>query len=290
MYVTDFQNYLAHEKGVSKNTLEAYSRDLQRFMEFIEELGITSLEGITQESIVQFLSILKDQEFATASIHRTLMAIKVFFRFAKRENYVQTNAAHYIDSPKLWQLLPEVMTCQEVERLLAQPDLQDPWGCRDRAILEVLYATGLRVSEVCSLNIYDIDDEYLRVFGKGGKERVVPMGKQALLAVDDYLTRVRDRSDSEKETALFVSRKGVRLDRVEVWRMIKKYVAQAQIQKNISPHTLRHSFATHLLDNGADLRVIQEMLGHANISSTDRYTHVSRQHLQKMFHQFHPRN
>ena len=176
------------------------------------------------------------------------------------------------------------MTCGEVERLLAVPKDK-----RDRAILELLYASGLRVSEVCGLKLYDLDDQFVRVQGKGSKERLVPLGQKALQAVDEYLKHCRDRFESEKQLALFVTKRGNPIDRIGVWHMIKKYAKQAGIVKNISPHTLRHSFATHLLDNGADLRVIQEMLGHASISSTDRYTHISRSRLQESFEQFHPR-
>ncbi|MFQ5729368.1 MAG: tyrosine-type recombinase/integrase, partial [Waddliaceae bacterium] len=165
-----------------------------------------------------------------------------------------------------------------------------PIGARDKAILELLYSSGLRVSEVCTIQIYDVDDEYVKVFGKGQKERLVPLGQCALAAIDHYLLYYRSQYDSEKEKALFVTKKGRPLDRISIWRMIKSHAKKAGITKSISPHTLRHSFATHLLDNGAELRVIQEMLGHANINSTERYTHVSRAHIQKAFTAFHPRS
>jgi integrase/recombinase XerD len=286
----DFIRYLATEKGMALNTQIAYQHDLELFSAFLASKGIVSPNEVKQETIIEFLARLKDQNYAASSLSRTLIAIKVFFRFAKREEMVEVNEAFYLESPKLWQILPEVLSSSEVERLLAQPNSETPFGYRDRAILEVLYATGLRVSELCSLNIYDVDDEFVKVLGKGGKERVVPIGQKALAAIDQYLSHTRDQTDSEHEKALFVTQRGKRIDRIEVWKMIKEYGKQAGIVKNISPHTLRHSFATHLLDNGADLRVIQEMLGHASISSTDRYTHVSRQRLQEMFHAFHPRS
>jgi integrase/recombinase XerD len=215
-----------------------------------------------------------------------LIAVKVFFRYLKREGMIPQDPTLHLDTPKLWQLIPEVLSCEEVERLLAAPDQESPVGARDRAILEVLYASGLRVSEVCSLNIQDLDDTTLRVKGKGGKERVVPIAEVAVKAVDDYLTRFRGEQEEE---ALFLNERGKRMDRQLVWKQIKFYAKKAGIDKRISPHTLRHSFATHLLDNGADLRVIQEMLGHASIATTDRYTHVSQHHLKSAFDAFHPR-
>ena len=288
-YLDDFIHYLALEKGLALNTQEAYSHDINMFFTHLDTDHIDDIQLITEEHIINFLSVLKVNEYATSSLSRTLIAIKVFFRYAKREGIVPADVAFYLESPKLWQIIPEVLSTSEVEKLLAQPDTFTPFGTRDKAILEVLYATGLRVSEVCSLNIYDVDDEYVKVLGKGGKERIVPIGKTALAAVDHYLNIGRHLTDSENEKALFVTRSGKRIDRFRVWNRIKTYAKQAGIEKNVSPHTLRHSFATHLLDNGADLRVIQEMMGHANINSTDRYMHVSRQHLQKLFHAFHPR-
>lgn len=215
-----------------------------------------------------------------------LISLKVFFRFLYREKIIEKDISQSMESPKLWQLIPEVLTLEEVERLLNASPVQTYLGARDRAILEVLYASGLRVSEVCSLTLHCVGEDALRVLGKGGKERVVPVGKKALNALDHYLC-FRDHFQSE---TLFLSQKGKALDRVIIWRMIKHYAKQAGIQKSISPHTFRHSFATHLLENGADLRVIQEMLGHASIATTDRYTHVTASRLHSSFSQFHPRN
>lgn len=202
---------------------------------------------------------------------------------------IANNVTLYLESPKIWQLIPEVLSVEEMERLLAQPDPETNVGSRDRAILEMLYGSGLRVSEVCGLKIHDVDDKFVKVFGKGSKERVVPVGAKAIEAVDHYLARFRDQTDSSRQQALFVNQRGKPIDRIFVWKMIKRYANEAGIVKNISPHTLRHSFATHLLDNGADLRVIQEMLGHASISSTDRYTHISKSRLHEAFGKFHSR-
>jgi len=287
-HIDDFINYIASEKGLSRNTIEAYQRDISYFVAFLHQKQISSFNQVEASHVISFLGQLQ-ADFASASLCRILIAIKVLFRFLTREGLVPVNIGIYLHTPKLWQLIPDVLTYDEVELLLKQPDVSSEQGARDKAILEVLYASGLRVSELCMLDLYSLDDSSLRVMGKGSKERIVPIGEAALAAVDHYLTHYRDAFDSEKQLALFVSRLGKRIDRVSIWRMIKQYAKQTGILKNISPHTLRHSFATHLLDNGADLRVIQEMLGHASISSTDRYTHISRSRLQESFQAFHPR-
>ncbi len=284
LLISDFLSYLASERGLARNTLLAYERDLQLFC---LRLGRMDLTETREEDLIGFLGYLRESRYATSSIARMLVAIKVFFRFLKRESKIEKNIALYLDSPKLWQLIPEVLTPDEVGALLQAPATDTFMGARDRAILEVLYASGLRVSEVCSMNITDLDDAFVRVKGKGGKERLVPIAKVAVDAVDQYLLNFR-KVEGEEE-ALFVTSRGKRIERQEVWRRIKLYAKNAGITKKISPHTLRHSFATHLLENGADLRVIQEMLGHASISTTDRYTHISQKHLQEAFKAFHPR-
>lgn len=283
--VKDFLLYIASEKGLSINTIEAYERDILTFIDFLKETQINLFNQVQTDHIVGFLARKKDQEYASASICRALIAIKVLFSFLKRERIVEINKALYLDTPKLWQLIPEYLTQEEVKRLLAQPVLDTLKGERDRAILEVLYSSGLRVSEVCTLTIYDVDDTYIRVKGKGSKERLVPIGSKALEAIDRYLAYPRGESDPER---LFLTRTAKPLDRITVWKLVKEYAKQAGIIKNISPHTLRHSFATHLLDHGADLRVIQDMLGHADIKSTDRYTHISRARLSEAFTRCHP--
>ncbi len=288
-YLEEFITYLKSEKGASPHTVEAYARDTSAFVCFLEEQAVADCRAVTRDHVIHYLSDLKSQDYASSSICRALIAIKVLFRFLKREDYLDVNITLTLDSPKLWQLIPEVLSGLEVEKLLAQPDPSTEMGARDKAILEVLYACGLRVSELCGLNIYDVDDDYVKVMGKGRKERVVPIGRHALAAIDDYLHKHRHRYDSDKEKALFVTSRGRRISRLMVWERVKVYGAAAGITKEISPHTLRHSFATHLLDNGAELRIIQEMLGHASISSTDRYTHVSQQRLAEAFTACHPR-
>jgi integrase/recombinase XerD len=285
-----FQLYIISEKGLAKNSSDAYGRDIRAFILYLESLSITSFHAISSQQIIDFLAQLHDRGYASASICRALIALKVFFLFLKRENHLPVNLALHLDSPKLWQTIPEVLSYVEVELLLKQPNVNTRLGARDRAILEVLYGCGLRVSEVCSLELYHVDNEFIAVMGKGRKERKVPIGKSAINAIDHYLTHHRGvAAQNDRHQPLFITERGKGMDRVAIWRMIKRYVTHAGIAKNVSPHSLRHSFATHLLDNGADLRIIQELLGHASISSTDRYTHVSRVHLQRSFNAFHPR-
>jgi integrase/recombinase XerD len=287
--VTDFLSYIASEKGLARNTVDAYRRDLKLFFDLLQEKGVSDVGHVKEGHVIAFLSHLKTQNYAVSSICRSLIAVKVFFRFLKREKWIGEDPTFYLDMPKLWQLIPEVLTYREVEALLSGPDPSELIGARDKAILEVLYASGLRVSELCGLNVLDVDDDIVRVRGKGGKERIVPIGKTALAAIDHYLGNFRKDTPELKEIPLFLTEKGKRIDRTLVWKRVKFYAAKAEITKRISPHTLRHSFATHLLENGADLRVIQEMLGHANIATTDRYTHVSQNHLTQAFEAFHPR-
>ncbi len=278
--IGDFLSFIGAEKGLSVNTIEAYERDIRRFVE-------GKNREIQEETIVSHLSELKEKGYASSSIYRSLMALRVFFRFLRGEGYVAKDPTALLDSPKMWQLIPEVLSSDEVEKLLDAPDKKCEEGARDKAILETLYATGIRVSELCDLNVYDVGDTEVRVRGKGGKERMVPIGEEALLAIDAYLANFREAR--EKECPLFLSKRGKRIGRTTVWERVKHYARAVGIDKEISPHTLRHSFATHLLDHGADLRVIQEMLGHADIGTTERYTHLSKKRLFEAFDTFHPR-
>lgn len=276
----DFITYLASEKGLAQNTIEAYGRDVARFLE-------------AKCSIIDFLALLKDDGYGSSSLCRILISIKVYHQFLKREGLIAVDEAKAIAGPKLWQKIPETLSEEEMRAFLAAPKrAPDPstfLGVRDAACLELLYASGLRVSELCSLKITDVDDTFVKVRGKGSKERVVPIGKKAQEAIDRWLHQFRSQFDSEKNLSLFVTEKGKPLDRIAVWKRVKHWAGMAGITKRISPHSLRHTFATHLLDHGADLRIIQEMLGHASISSTDRYTHVSRESLKRSFNTFHPR-
>lgn len=284
--IDDFLIYLASEKGVSKNTLEAYGRDASVFLQFVLEAGVSSWEDVKQEHVIELLALKKNQKYATSSLSRFLIAIKVLFRFLKREGIIKINVMLHLETPKLWQLIPDVLSPMEMERILQVSDVSTFLGARDRAILELLYACGLRVSELCSLKIQDVDDTYVRVTkGKGGKERIVPVGVHAIAAIDQYLSF---RHDGTSE-ALFLNSRGKPMDRIGVWKVVKDAAKKAGISKSIFPHTFRHTCATDLLRNGADLRIIQEILGHADISSTERYMHVNSDQLQASFEAFHPR-
>lgn len=284
----DFISYLGSEKGLSSNTLAAYQRDIRLFLKILEEIGVTDLIHLDEKQLLFFLSKLKEREYASSSIYRTLMALKVFFRFLKREKLISQETTLYWDTPKLWQLVPEILSVTEMEKLLAMPELEDFIGARDKAILEVLYASGLRVSELCTLKIQDVDDDFVHVKGKGGKARIVPIARKAVQAIDHYLLHRRD-TGGDSSQALFLTTRGKPIDRITVWSRVKFYAKKAGLLKRVSPHTFRHSFATHLLENGADLRVIQELLGHSNIGTTDRYTQISQKHLIASFEAFHPR-
>lgn len=279
-YIDTFLTYISSEKGLSKNTKEAYERDLRVFFSFVKK------EEISREDLIDYFSHLKKKGLASSSICRSFITIKVFLRFLKKEGLLKKDPGSFLEIPKVWQLIPEVMSYSEVEALLNQPQGQDFIGARDKAILELLYATGMRVSELCGLRMLDVDDQFVKVKGKGKKERLVPLGQKALKAIDEYLLNFKKESDW-----LFTSRNGKKLDRITVWNRIKFYAKKAGIEKykNISPHTLRHSFATHLLENGADIRLIQDMLGHEDIATTDRYTQISQSHLKRAFEKFHPR-
>jgi len=280
----DFLDYIRSEKGLSHNTILAYGRDIQAFHSFIAK----DWKEVKPEDILNFLANLRAKRYAGSSLCRILVSIKIFYRFLKKEGEIDRDLGRYFDTPKIWQLIPEVLSIEEVDHLLAQPKLDDPMGVRDKAILELLYATGMRVSEVCSLKLNDLSDTFVKVQGKGKKERIVPVGGKAIQAVDDYLLRYRGTAVGANDP-LFVSSRGKPVDRVAIWRRVKAYAKSARILKSISPHTLRHSFATHLLENGADLRLIQDMLGHVDIGTTDRYTHVTGNRLKTAFQAFHPR-
>lgn len=290
--IQEFIDYLGHEKGLATNTLESYSRDLKQYYGFLSGDSTASLENASQSTIVAYLMHLRKQGKATATIARRLAALKAFYQFLVKENYVATDPTGDLSSPKLERKLPKVLTVSEVERLLNQPDLSTPAGKRDKAMMELLYATGIRVSELVNLNLLDVDlkEGFVRCTGKGSKERVVPMGEIAISALKTYLENARPKLVTDpKEKALFVNHHGKRLTRQGFWKIVKKYAAQAQIRKEITPHTLRHSFATHLLENGADIRAVQEMLGHADISTTQIYTHVTKDRLKDVYAKSHPR-
>ena len=288
-----FQDYLALEQGVSLRTSDAYKRDLQRFGTYVSLKGAKSPTDVSAKMLREYIYHLKDLGLAPASIRRNVSAVRSYFKFLLGEGHVVRDPSERLETPKRWRTLPEVLAVNEVERLLAAPTLDERLAFRDRAMLELAYGAGLRVSEWISLGIRDVllEDHLVRVFGKGSKERLVPIGRKAIAAIATYLRELRPVLEKgEGRGALFLSARGKPLSRMGAWKILRKYVKQAKIEKRVSPHTLRHSFATHLLEGGADLRAVQEMLGHADISTTQIYTHVDREYLRGVHRQFHPRS
>ena len=291
-YVQHFISYLASERGLAQNTLESYGRDLRYFQQYLENNRLTFATGSTNEIIRTYLDELKKQGKAVSTISRNLAALKSFYQYLLKEQYLDADPASKIESPKLEKKLPQVLSVQQVELLLKQPNINLPAGLRDKAMLELLYATGIRVSELITINVNDVNLElgYIKCFGRGAKERVVPLGSIASKCVSQYLRKGRTALvRSKQEEAMFVNHHGRRLTRQGFWKIIKKYALEAHIEQKITPHTLRHSFATHLLENGADLRSVQEMLGHADISTTQIYTHVTKNRLKEVYDKAHPR-
>ena len=292
VYVNEFINYLAVERGLAQNTLESYGRDLRQFHSYLQNSQMDILRDSNRNTILTYLNNLQNKGRAVSTISRNLAAIKSFYQYLVRERYLEKDPAANLESPKLEKKLPKILSIQEIEELLKQPNSLMPTGLRDKAMLELLYATGIRVSELISLNISDInlDMGYIKCFGKGSKERIVPLGSIAAKCVQEYISKGRNKLvRTYEESALFVNHHGNRLTRQGFWKIIKKYAQEANILKDITPHTLRHSFATHLLENGADLRSVQEMLGHADISTTQIYTHVTKNRLKEVYDKAHPR-
>jgi integrase/recombinase XerD len=291
-YLDLFLNYLLVEKGLSSNTLEAYSRDIGRYLNHLEKEEHGSFQQVTPMVVASFISDLKDAGLSPRSRARTLSALRMFHRFLIIENHCDLNPTAIIEAPKAGGKLPSVLTSREVESLLSLPSEANGTDIRDRAMLELLYATGLRVSELVNLRTRDLnlDAGFLVTLGKGDKERLVPVGESARSALAEYMEIVRPGQDKKGNSPyLFLTRLGERMTRQAFWNIIKKRALSSGIAKNISPHTLRHSFATHLLENGADLRSVQIMLGHADLSSTQIYTHVTRERLKRLHQEIHPR-
>ena len=290
--IDQFLDYLSIEKGLSQNTIKSYGQDLLKFNNYLKTRGIENVRTVKKNDISKYLYYLKDKELAATSISRNLVAIKMFFRFLVAERILKEDVAGLLESPRLMRSLPEVMDAREVTMILEAPSKRDAAGIRDVAIIELMYATGMRASELTGLKIdnLNLDVGFVRCVGKGGKERIIPVGKQAKTAIERYLNRVRPKLGKRtQDKHLFLSRLGKKISRQSLWKLIKKYVVLAGIKKEITPHTLRHSFATHLLEKGADLRSVQEMLGHADISTTQLYTHINKSRLKGIHKKFHPR-
>ena len=290
-----FLNYLKVEKGLAENTIAAYNRDLAKFAAFADKRG-QALTDIQRDLVVDFLASLYRQKLDSRSVARNLVALRNFFRFALSEGVIQTDPTLNLESPKVRRTLPGFLRLEEVDKLLEQPDLSKPLGVRDKAILELLYSTGLRVTELVNLRVGDLEMRMgcLRCIGKGDKERLVPVGRKALAAVEQYLSEVRPKLLRARRQApavpfLFINRLGGKLSRVGVWKILVNYGRRAGLRARLTPHKLRHSFATHLLERGADLRSVQLMLGHADISTTQIYTHVVEERLKQIYKAHHPR-
>ena len=287
--IEQFLNYLMVEKGLSRNTIEAYARDLKNFKTHSKKNNFTAVHT---ENIISFLQELRSKGFSPSTQARKLSSLRTFYRFLAGEGKIKTDPTLPLIAPKKWLKLPYVLTFQEVERLLEIEKQKGPQGIRDNAWLELLYATGIRVSELASLKLQSIHWEMsvLTAFGKGLKERLIPLSHPAILKVEKYLLEARPLLLRKKESEfLFINRRGKPMTRQYIWQLLKRYAKSAKINKPTSPHALRHSFASHLLENGADLRSVQQLLGHADISTTQIYTHVTRDHLKKIHRLFHPR-
>jgi integrase/recombinase XerD len=287
-----FADFLALEKGSSPRTQEAYGRDIVRLAEFAVSKGAKAPADITQRLLREYIYHLKDLGLSPASIRRGVSAVRTYFRFLLGDGVVARDPSERLETPKRWRELPDVLTVEEVTRVIEAPTFDDPLYFRDHAMLELAYAAGLRVSEWIGIEVKDLVIEHgvVRVFGKGNKERLVPLGRNAIAALAIYLRELRPKLEhGQGRGAVFLNARGKPLSRMGAWKILRKYVERAGIEKHVSPHTLRHSFATHLLEGGADLRAVQEMLGHADISTTQIYTHVDREYLRSVHRQYHPR-
>ncbi len=285
----EFLNYLSVEKGLAANSIAAYRQDLNQYRGFLAKKKIAALDRVKRDVIVQFLLKEKDRGLQASSLARRLVAVKLFHRFLHKEGRLAEDITSVLESPRLWKKLPQFLTPAEMEKVLQVPQPKKAAGIRDRALLELLYATGMRVSEVVHLRQDDLNLEsaFLKCRGKGEKERLVPLGRPAIDSLKVYLSKVRSKLPASE--FVFANAKGKSFTRQRLWQLIRQYARAAGIQKRITPHTFRHSFATHLLEGGADLRIVQELLGHADISTTQIYTHVSRDHLKSVHARFHPR-
>lgn len=286
-----FLYFIEVERSLSKNTIQSYRKDLEKLAAFLEKRR-KGVADVKRKDITDFLMYLKDSQLSTSTIARNLAAIKTFWKFLLAEQTIKENEVSVIETPKTWKTVPDILNKDEVEKLLSAPSKRDKVGIRDKAILELMYASGLRVSEVNDLKKTDINLEvgFVKCTGKGGKERIVPVGKVATKAVALYLEKVRSKlSKKTQDSHLFLSKLGKKISRQSLWKIIQKYTKKGGIKKHITPHTLRHSFATHLLEGGAELIGVQEMLGHSDISTTQIYTHINKEKLKKIHEKFHPR-
>lgn len=290
----DYLHFLRVERQLADNTVNAYNRDLTEYITYMSENGLETIDEMTKQAILTYLQAAREQGKSARSISRYISSIRSFHQFMLREKIATDDPTVHLELPKLAQKLPDVLSIQEVITLIEAPDRLKAQGKRDFAMLELLYGTGMRVSELLDLNMEDLHlmMGFVRVFGKGGKERIIPLGHKAIEACTIYIEEARPefiRKQHSSVDALFVNMRGGRITRQGIWKILKQYARQVNLKKELTPHILRHSFATHLIENGADLRAVQEMLGHSDISTTQIYTHVSRSRLKEVYSQFHPR-
>ncbi len=292
-FLKEYLALLKVEKNLTKNTISSYKNDLESFLNYIEDIGIKDLSEINSDHISSFFKLLKNLGLNERSSARYFSSIRGFFKYLMKNDYVESSPIEKMKAPKISRKLPSVLSVDEINLILNSPSTEDKYGIRDKAILEVFYACGLRVSELINLKIVDLflKENLIKVFGKGRKERLVPIGSTAIACIENYLTQSRPflKKNLQSENYVFLSNRGKKFSRMGVWKIVKRYVEQTNIKKEIHPHTFRHSFATHLIEGGADLRSVQEMLGHSDISTTQIYTHIDRDYIKKVHKMYHPR-
>ncbi len=293
IFLKEYLTVLKLEKNLSENTVASYKNDLSSFFRFLEDYKIDDPSEIKYENLIEFFKALNKAGLNSRSAARYYSSLKGFFNYLLANKYLTSNPIEKVSLPKLAKNLPSVLSINEVDAILSKPDIENKLGLRDRSILETFYACGVRVSELINLKLSDLflSEEIIRVFGKGSKERIVPIGSSAINWIKEYLTRSRPLLEKKLKSGnfLFLNNHGTKLSRMGVWKIVDRYVHEAGIQKEVHPHTFRHSFATHLLEGGADLRAVQEMLGHADISTTQIYTHIDREYIKQVHKDFHPR-
>ena len=293
LFLKEYLSHLKLERNLSENTVISYKNDITAFISFLSDYKVSDPSDVTTDNIASFFKTLKNFGLTNTSSARYFSSLKGFFLFLQKNNYIVKNPIDKISAPKLSKKLPAVLNVNEIEQILSKPDVNNNLGLRDKAILELLYACGTRVSELTNLKLSDLflQDEVIRVFGKGSKERLIPIGSSAIKWMEEYIKNSRSflMKINKSGNYVFLNSRGTKLSRMGVWKIIDRYVKEADIKKEVHPHTFRHSFATHLLEGGADLRAVQEMLGHADISTTQIYTHIDRDYIKQVHKQFHPR-
>lgn len=292
-FLKEYLATLTIEKNLSENTINSYKSDLTSFLNFITQSGIDDLSDIKTTHITSFFKLLKEAGLNETSAARYFSSLKGFFKYLYRNEYIKINPVERISPPKISRKLPEVLNVREINLILDQPNVKDTIGLRDKAILELFYACGTRISELINIKVNDLflSEEVIRVFGKGSKERLIPIGSSAIKWIIKYLKKSRPLlvKNIKSENYLFLNQRGTKFSRMGIWKIVRQYVKKAGIEKNVHPHTFRHSFATHLIEGGADLRAVQEMLGHSDISTTQIYTHIDRDYIKLVHKKFHPR-